>query len=330
MSRLVLILAIGLVCLGGSPADARIPSIPGWSYSQSERGIVMSTPCGGGNDIVAYGIYPAYATNANSKAAWFAVQVNTLIEGWTGYRRTNAQLSAVNEDGAVMYQTIEFDSEPGKRWSALVLGTFVGRVGQLYSVVTATSTDESDPRLQAAVAHAMSSIRGNFTLSPQSLKQMPQGIPPSADLAGAPVITLITSQLRSFPSHRVDPETRQLLVTSSGRFFEARVSDYVAQGKLTKNDALGAYEVTYGDGSFDVIPVACSVAPGSVSTSPPPTVANRPAAAQPSTTTGRNCRKATKEVFTQRMRVQCDIRGFCTTVPDSSTQIEETDEIICD
>jgi hypothetical protein len=346
MLRIVQILAIAMLCLDSSPADARIPSIPGWSYSQSESGVVISTPCGGGSDIVAYGIYPAYASNANSKAAWFSGQVNFLIGGWTGARPANAQFSAVAQEGAVMYQTLEFDSEPGKRWSALVLGTFVGRLGQLYAIVTPTSTDESDPRLQAAVAHAMTSIRANFTLAPQSLKQVPQGIAPQAAFSGSPMLTLMTSQLRSFASHRIDPQPRQLIITSSGRFFEAQVSDYVAQGKFVMNAALGAYEVTYGDGSFDVIPASCATTTGVPAGTPAPPLqtppATRPAAARPTPAIapstgpapgpapGRNCRKATKEVFTQRTMQQCDFRGVCTLGPVSTVHIEETDEIICD
>lgn len=334
MPRLLQYLAIAMFCFVCTPASARIPSIPGWSYSQSENGIVMSTPCGGGADIVAYGIYPAYATNANSKAAWFAGQVNFLIGGWTGSRPANAQFSAVAQEGAVMYQTLEFDSEPGKRWSALVLGTFVGRLGQLYAIVTPASTDESDPRLQAAVAHAMASIRGNFTLSPQSLKQVPQGIPQQAGFSGSPMLTLMTSQLRSFPSHRIDPQPRQLIITSAGRFFEGQVSDYVAQGKFVINNTLAVYEMTYGDGSFDVIPMSCTATTGTSVGTPQPPAPNPSAAARPTPTaaptTGRNCRKATKEVFAQRTATTCDFRGVCTSGTVTSTQIEETDEIICD
>jgi hypothetical protein len=340
MLRLMRYFAIALFFLGSAPASARIASIPGWSYSQSENGIVMSTPCGGGTDIVAYGIYPAYPTNANSKAAWFTGQVNLLIGGWTGARPANAQFSAVANEGAVMFQTTEFDSEPGKRWSALVLGTFVGRVGQLYAVVTAASTDESDPRLQAAVAHAMALIRGNFTLAPQSLKQVPQGVPQPAGFSGSPMLTLTTSQLRSFPSHRIDPQPRQLIITSSGRFFEAQVSDYVAQGRFVRNDALAAYEVTYGDGSFDVIPASCATTTGISAGTPQPPAVSPPAAARPTPTptarpipgptAGRNCRKATKEVLAQRTATTCDFRMVCSTGTVTTTQIEETGEIICD
>jgi hypothetical protein len=324
MPRLMRFLALAVFCLGCSPASARIPSISGWSYSQSEKGIVMSTPCGGGTDIVAYGIYPAYQSNADSREKWFEVQVNTLIEGWTGYQRTNARLSAVVQQGQVMFRTMEFESNPGVTWSAVIFGTFVGRLGQVYSIVTAAKTDESDPRLQAAVAHVMGSIAKNFNLSPQSLTQMPPRIPGTADFAGAPLLTLTTSQLRRFPTHRLDTESRPLIVTSSGRFFEGNVSDYVAQGTLTRNDALSAYELTYGDGSFDVIPMSCAGAPASVNAAP----ISRPVPASQSAP-GRNCRVETKTVFKQRMMVQCDYRNVCGTVPVNETSVEEG-ATICD
>ena len=317
---------IGLLCAWWSTAEAGVTIIPGWSYSQSENGIVMSTPCGGGADMMVYGIYPAYTTNTDNSIDWLNAQVFKLTSGWTGFRGSVLNRSEIAQQGPVLSQTVDFTDGNGTRWSALIMGAVVGVRGQLYSVVTKSDADQSDPRFQAVIGNAIALAGQNFLLEPASVAQIPVRNVDAAGAFGSISFGMQTSKLRWFAQHRVDVTPQTMVVTQGGQFFEApTATSYSFRGTLrTVGDGQNAaYELKYNDGTIDIIPASCAMnwpADGTQTASPTP-VARDPNAE-------RTCRTVVKEVVSTQVQTQCDYSGRCTQF--SVPSIRKENVTVCD
>ena len=322
---------IGLLCAWWSTAEAEVTIIPGWSYSQSENGIVMSTPCGGGADMMVYGIYPAYLTNTDSHTDWLNAQVFKLTSGWTGFRGSVLNRSEIAQQGPVLSQTVDFTDGNGTRWSALIMGAVVGVRGQLYSVVTKSDADQSDPRFQAVIGNAIALAGQNFLLEPASVAQIPVRNVDAAGAFGSISFGMQTSKLRWFAQHRVDPAPQTLIVTENGQFFEGQTaSAYSLRGTLRRvgEGPNATYELRYNDGTLDIVPASCALSGPNGGTGDATSGAPAAASGAPTPSAQSTCRTVVKEVVTTQVQTQCDYTGRCTQF--SVPSIRKENVTVCD
>ncbi len=273
-----------------------VTPLPGWSMAVSANGVVMTTPCGGGDAAMAYVIYPAGVINEDTLEKWMARQVNSRVDGWSGTGGAVLERSGIVEQGNRIYtETVTFRDSAGMAWKTLIVGDANGAAGQVSAVLSRGERDNSDATFQAVIDHIEQRVSRGARLDARTLARQPLPVPPDATQAGPVVAHLDSSELRYLAQGRINTNPRRFVLTNSGRFFEGKVGNFQVQGTWQRTG--DTIELAFGDGTFDAVPASCATAVQA------PAASNQPAPAV------RKCRTETRSVLKSENRMNCTVRG---------------------
>ncbi len=314
VSDMRVLIALVVVAFTAAAAHAEVVAPPGWSLSQSDRGIVVHSPCAPVKGFVAYAIYPASRVEDLSLSEWLKSRDQSLLSAWSGTAQPTPPNLNIHVEGDVAIETTNFVNADGSAMTAVFIAHVIGDQGQHYAIVAPSDTIDEEAT-STALDSILNLIGERFTLStaPTEGTQRPesdtQGPPGSVDKI------LGVSDLRYLLAGRITPGTHNIFLAADGRFYVDRVSEYAIQGRWMETPS--GYTLDYGDGSHDLMPASCVHSnPAEVSNDSP---------AEPS---GQTCRTVTSTTTEVRTMMVCDPNRGCSAQP-VATQVTQ-DKWVCD